>query len=59
MTWSPSTASFNQESRPTLYDLDRMYASISAVRGQGVMDVNPLQHRRRRHSGGAFWLGGL
>jgi hypothetical protein len=21
--------------------------------------VQPLQRRRRRHSGGAFWLGGL
>lgn len=58
LTWSPSTTGFNQERRPTLHDLDRMYTTLSTAIGQGSVDVQPLQRRRRRHSGGAFWLGG-
>ncbi|KDR09916.1 uncharacterized protein LOC110838384 isoform X2 [Zootermopsis nevadensis] len=58
LTWSPSTVGINQERRPTLYDLEKMYTTISTARGQGTLDVQPLQRRKRRHSGGVFCLGG-
>jgi len=58
LTWSPSTAGFIQDKRPTLEDLHRMYAGLSTARGQGAVAVHPFPGKRRRPSLGVFCIGG-